>query len=53
MSTESCDRRVIDRRLDDRCRPDGGAVIITLCIFSILFAASGFAAGTWFAWGVQ
>ena len=53
MNTGTCDRRFADRRLDDRSRPDGGAVIITICIFSILFAAIGFVAGTWFAWGVQ
>ena len=51
--TTANDRRFIDRRIVDRSRPDGGAVIITICIFSILFAAIGFVAGAWFAWGVQ
>lgn len=49
INTEAMERRRGYRRLDD-CRPDGGAVIATLCVFSVLFGAIGFVAGTWFGW---
>jgi hypothetical protein len=37
----------------DDCRPDGGAVLVALCIFSLVSGAVGFVAGTWFGWCLQ
>lgn len=34
MNTEQFERRMFTRRSDD-CRPDGGAFVVTLCIFSV------------------
>ncbi len=53
MNTMVLERRLISRRLDDRCRPDGGAVLVTICIFSIVSGAIGFFAGAWFGWCMQ
>jgi hypothetical protein len=49
MNTEAMERRRISRRVDD-CRPDGGAFVVTICIFSLLSCALGFVGGTWFGW---
>lgn len=52
MNTEAFERRRFSRRLDD-CRPEGGAFLVTLCIFSLVAGAMGFALGTWFGWCLQ
>ena len=51
-SCRSIERRLYPRRIEDRARPEGGAVIVTILIFSVFAATSGFVAGIWIGFSI-